>query len=472
MLSRNNISAPSKNHAGVACVAFVAGVFGFGAAHAADLTAQPLPTTKSPPPATPSGFSGPLATFAAPLAAEGITFHAVALDFAEVNPSLGLETGRAANSLYVIEGVDADLGKLIGFQGTSLHFENTFFPATENINIAPQIGDSQVGYQPPFTPRIARLSRATIEQKAFGDRLDVEAGITHPGYYYASFNCSSINTCFQDMLYLNAGYTSYVFAVPGGNAAFAITPSLYIQAGVFANQPNANDHIGYDFPDERYDGVLAMGEIGNKTDFGNDPYPSKVSLTSFVTTQNHQDLTGAAALSGVSRTVSGTSGLVLQGEKVVWRRDNGADLTDKAPTALKIYGSFGSALDSTIPIQTDAWVGATLMAPFANRPADTFGLKFNWQRMNRDYTTYLTEANFVSGGPGFLSPYKRDSFIFEGNAHISLPYGMAFEPVVQYEINPNSFFDPLTPLKAHEGVYLGGTYVIPLGTILGLQAAN
>jgi porin len=444
------------------------------AAHAQEAVSDaPLPTTKSPPPvAAPSGFSGPLASFAAPLFAEGISFHAVALNFSEANPSLGLAPGHAANSLYVIEGVDADLGKLMGLAGTSLHFENMFFPATENLNIAPQIGDSQVGYQPPFTPRIARLSRATIEQKLLDNRLDVEVGMTHPGYYYALFNCSSINTCFQDMLYLNAGYTSYGFAVPGGNVHYAITPSIYVEAGAFAVQPSANYHVGYDLPDETYDGVLVMSEIGRKTDFSVEPYPWKISLTGFVNTANHSDDTAATAFTGAANTVPGTSGIVLQGEKVVWRQDNGFDLHNKAPMALKLYGSFGWAFDSTIPVQGNTWIGATLMSPFAGRPNDTYGLKFNWQHLNASYTNYLTAANFVSGGPGYSSPYQRDSYIFEANAHLQLPMGTAFEPVVQYEVNPNSYFNPLTPVKARNGVYVGGTFVIPLGTLLGFQAAT
>ncbi|QXX76745.1 carbohydrate porin [Methylovirgula sp. HY1] len=467
---------PRKKRGRLASVTLAASLCCIGAAaHAQEAVSgdQALATTKAPPPvAAPSAFNGPLATFAGPLAAQGITFHAVALNFSEVNPSLGLAPGHAANSLYVIEGVDADLGKLMGLAGTSLHFENMFFPATENLNIAPQIGDSQVGYQPPYTPRIARLSRATIEQKAFDNRLDVEVGATHPGYYYALFNCSSINTCFQDMLYLNAGYTSYGFAVPGGNVSYAISPSIYVETGAFAVQPGANSHIGYDFPNETYDGALAMAEIGRRATFSMEPFPWKISLTAFVNTANHLDYTAATASNGAASTVSGTSGMVLQGEKVVWRQDGGSDVGNKTPMALKLYGSFGWAFDSTIPVQGDTWVGATLMSPFAGRPSDTYGLKFNWQRMNANYTSYLTAANFVSGGPGFLSPYRRDSYIFEANAHLQLPYGMAFEPVVQYEINPNSYFNPLTPARARDGVYIGGTYVIPLGTLLGLQASN
>ena len=426
----------------------------------------------APKPAVAPGFNGPLATFAAPLAAKGITFHAIALNFSEVNPSLGLQRGRGANSLYVIEGADADLGKLLGLSGLSLHYENVFFPATENLNIAPQIGDSQVGYQPPYTPRIARLSRATVEQKAFGDRLDVEVGATHPAYYYALFNCDSINSCFQDILYLNAGYTSYKFSVPGANVAYQITPTVYAQAGVFAEQQNANVQVGYDFSRDKYNGVLGMGEIGSKTTFLNDPYPYSVSLTGFFTTQNHVDYTAASAYGSPTRVADGTSGVVVQADKVVWRRDGGADPTNVSPTALKFYTSIGTAIDSTTPIQSDIYAGVTLLSPFAGRPADRYGLKFNWERLNPSYAQYLTAANAVSGGPGYFSPYQRDKFIFEANAHLQLPLGMAFEPVVQYAINPNSYFNPLTPTKAHTGVYLGGTYVVPIGVILGFAAAS
>ena len=166
-------------------------------------------------PAVAPGFNGPLATFAAPLADKGVTFHVLALDFVSANPSVGLQPGHVAHSAYIIEGVDLDLTKLFGMPGTSLHYENIFFAGVRNLNIAPQIGDVNTGYPPPFTPRIARLSRATVEQKALDGKLDVEIGATHPAYYYAAFQCSSINSCFQYLLYINAGYTSYGFAVPG-----------------------------------------------------------------------------------------------------------------------------------------------------------------------------------------------------------------------------------------------------------------
>ena len=433
-------------------------------ARAADLD-QPAVLT---PVATP-GYSGPLATFAGPLAAKGITFHVIDLDFAETNPSLGVVPGHGANSNYTIVGVDADLGLLAGLQGTSLHFENVFFSGVKNLSIANQIGDSQVGYEPPYTPRVARLSNATIEQKLIDGKLDITAGITHPGYFYGVPNCNSINTCFQDLFYLNAGWTSPLFAVPGANVSYKATNDIYVQAGAFAVQPNANVHVGYDFPDERYDGVIGMAEIGSKTTYDTDPYPHAVSLTGFFNTANHSDFNAATAFGATPQTQSGTSGIVLQGQKIVWRKDGGLE-KNSAPTSLGVFASVGEALDSTIPIQSDIWIGTTLFAPFAGRPADNFNLKFNWQRMNPNYTQYISTANFLASGVN--NPYKRDAFVFEASGHIQLPLGCAFEPVVQYEINPNSYYAPTSAAKAKDGVYLGATLVVPVGIILGLQKGN
>ncbi len=434
-------------------------------AMASDLDSPPV---VAPAPVAP-GYSGPLATFAAPLAAKGITFHVIDLDFAQTNPSLGIAPGHGSNSNYTIVGIDADLGLLAGLQGTSLHFENVFFSGVKNLSLAGQIGDSQVGYQPPFTPRVARLSNATIEQKLVDGKLDITAGITHPGYFYGVPNCNSINSCFQDLFYLNAGWTSPLFAVPGANVAYQATNTIYVQAGAFAVQPNANVHVGYDFPDERYDGVIGMGEIGKKTTYDIDPYPYKVSLTGFFNTANHVDFNAATAFGATPQTQKGTSGVVLQGQKIVWRQDGGTTKSS-APTSLGVFASVGEAIDSTIPISQDIWVGTTLFAPFAGRPNDNFNLKFNWQRMNPSYTQYISAANFFASG--INNPYKRDAFVFEASGHIALPLGCAFEPVFQYEINPNSYYAPTSAVKAKDGVYLGATLVVPVGIILGLQKGN
>jgi porin len=241
---------------------------------------------------------------------------------------------------------------------------------------------------------------------------------------------------------------------------------MYVEAGVFSTDSNGH-LIGYDIAKEDITGAVGMGEIGYKTDFTTEAYPARFSLTAFVNTSSHPDYNAAAAFNPASTaTRSGTSGIAVQGQKVVWRADGGT-VHSASPTSIAIYGSFGQAFDSTSQIQSSLYVGATLQSPFAGRPGDRFGVKFNWERLNPNYASYLNAANFVSGGPGNAS--IGNEYVFEANAHIQLPGGLAFEPVFQYAINPNSFYNPLTANRPHSGVFLIGTLVIPVGTILGLQ---
>lgn len=161
-----------------------------------------------------------------------------------------------------------------------------------------------------------------------------------------------------------------------------------------------------------------------------------------------------------------TGGLVLQAQKIVWRADGGANREDKAPTAIALYGSAGTGVDSTTPILADIHAGATLQSPFAGRPADRFGVQFRYERINQNYANYLSAANFVAGGTG--APFNRNKYVAELNAHIQLPGNLAFEPVFQYAWNLNSFYNPNTALRPRDGIYAAGVLIIPVGALLGL----
>ncbi len=212
-----------------------------------------------------------------------------------------------------------------------------------------------------------------------------------------------------------------------------------------------------------------MAEIGSKTTFASNPYPGVYSVTGFFNTMPHEDFNAATALGGPVMMQNNTSGVVFQAEQIVWRADGGSE-KNLTPTAISLYGSAGAAIDSTVPIQSDIYVGAKLLSPFEGRPADRFGVKFYWERLNPNYTQYLAAANFAAGGAG--GAFSRDKYILEANAHLELPAGLAIEPVFQYLINPNSFFNPVTANRPKDGVYVGATLVVPLGILLGISAAK
>ena len=422
----------------------------------------------------PSGRNGPLAPLADDLDTYGIKLHAISIDFLTNNPSAGLIPGNSENSLYNILGIDWDLSKVSGLTGTSLHYETTIFAANTDIGrtgatgFLGQTGDTLLGYQGTFNQKTAVLSVATIQQKLLDDRLSFEIGRTHPNRYYALPLCQVLDSCFQDILYYNAGFTSPQYSVYGANLSYKLTPAAYIEGGAFSTNDGAR--IGYDLGAEKQTGVLGIGELGYKTDYTMEAYPMSLSVTGFHNSSEHAALTADSALGLADGNLvqHGTSGIVVQASKIAWRADGGSPVAPATvPTSILVYGSFGSALDTTTPILASTYIGATLQAPFAGRPADRFGLKFNYEKLNTSYASYLAAANVVSGGSGAAFP--GNEYVFEANAHIQLPAGLAFEPTLQYAINPNSFYNPLTAMRPRDGIFAIGTLIIPVGILLGIS---
>ncbi|MGY2049767.1 carbohydrate porin [Methylobacterium sp. JK268] len=416
--------------------------------------------------------SGPLAPFANQMAEHGLTFDFTILNFYQANPSAGLRPGQQSNATYFVLSMTADMQKIAGLSGGTINFTQFLFGNVRNLNMAGDIGDSTLGYQPPYNPGPTRLSLLTYQQKLLDDQLVVEVGRTHPIQYYALPPCGSINSCFLDLLVLNGGFSGPLYGVWGGNVAYQISPTTYVQAGAFSVSPNTTFLSGYEWGYERQGGPLILSELGYKTDYTTSAYPSRFSVTGFFNAASHED--NFKTVLGTSKGLnpsdpvlqrSGTSGLVLTGVQTVWRADGGLE-KNPTPTALSAYIGAGQAFDPTIPIQTNVFCGVLLQAPDQGRPLDTYGLKFNWQRLAADYTRFLADANLVSGGTG--APYARDKFVLEANAHFELGRGAAFEPVVQYVINPNSYWDPYTSRRARDGFYVGGTLLLPLGGLLGL----
>ena len=229
--------------------------------------------------------------------------------------------------------------------------------------------------------------------------------------------------------------------------------------------------MGYDVFNTDYAGTLLMGEVGVRTSFADTAYPYNVSLTGYRSSAKHNEFFASTATTGISRVVKGTDGFVVQADKIVWRADGGRDTDNGSPMALKLFSSVGISTDRTTPVQANAFFGVTLLSPFLGRN-DRISVKIDWERISSNFRGYITAANGLAGGPGLLSPYKRDNFVLGATAHVELPLGMAVEPIVQYAFSPNSYYNPNSAVKAQEGVYLGLNFIVPIGTITGISAHN
>ncbi|WP_141694037.1 carbohydrate porin [Methyloligella halotolerans] len=419
-------------------------------------------------------YKGPLSKPASNLAAKGIDLHADVYNFFNSNPSFGLDLGHTGNSAYWVTGADMDLEKMLGWKGTKVHFKETFFNLVENNDyIAGQFGDSAIGYQTTYIQRDSQLSQLTLEQSLFNGKVNIEAGRTHPFFYFTPMTCETFNTCYQDTLYYDAGYISPLFSVWGGRVKVNLTDDSYFQVGMFSNDSGWHFHSGWDWGREIPDGVLNLAEYGFNTAYGpGGAYTGKYALTGYYNSGDHlnNNVTTGGRSRGrfpddPARTESGTGGIVFNSTQIVWREDGGS-ATYTSPRTLSFYTGAGYSFDTTVPVEADLYAGFNLHAPLKSRPNDKLGFKLRYEKMNDSFNDFLSEANATAGGSG--APFD-DKVIFELNAHIDLFNGMILEPVAQYIVNPNSYYNPYTADRPQDGMYLGGTLKVPLGKYAGIS---
>ncbi|WP_108683284.1 carbohydrate porin [Methyloceanibacter sp. wino2] len=418
-------------------------------------------------------YSGLLAGPASRLADKGITFDLTVYDFLFTNPSFGLDPGNAGNSAYWVTSADVDLDKLMGWKGGKFHLKETFFNLVyNNDDIAGQFGDNSLGYQTTYIQRGSELSQLTLEQSMFNGKVNVEFGRTHPFFYFTPMTCETYNTCYQDVLYFNAGYISPLFSVWGGRAKIDLSPTSYFQVGTFSLDQGWHFHSGWDWGRPLPDGMLSLAEYGFDTAYGpGGKYTGKYVLTGYYNSGEHAS--NNTTVSGRSRGLfpdeqakmeSDTSGIVFNSTQIVWREDGGSS-TYSSPRTLAVYTGAGYSFDTTVPVLADIYMGFNLHAPLLSRPNDKVGMKFRYEAMNDSYNEFMAQANKTAGGSG--APFE-DKFIVELNAHTDLFKGMVLESVAQYIVNPNSYYNPYTAERPDEGFYLGATLKVPLGKFAGI----
>ncbi len=76
------------------------------------------------------------------------------------------------------------------------------------------------------------------------------------------------------------------------------------------------------------------------------------------------------------------------------------------------------------------------------------------------------QANLISGGTG--SACSRDKLVFEVHAHLAVGNGIFFEPVVQYVVTGDPYWNPYAANRSKDGVDVGATRIVPLAAIFGL----
>jgi porin len=379
------------------------------------------------------------------------------------NVSEGSSPGQPGGGLFIIPTFTFDLQRILGIPDAR-------FRLTEEIN-AYRFGDNTgpgsfqdaadsgvLGTEKQNLKEGTTLRQLTYEQLVFNKRVDIEVGRMNLERYFWTPNCSIDSlTCLDVLLQRNAGLPPPAFSTWAGRAAFNVTRDVYLQGGIQEVNPHIINTQGLAFGLHDSTGIFVAGEVAYKSEFSTTPYPGEYEFGGWYSTPTHADPLNAKI------TRYGTSALQFWGDQTVWRQDGGATHNPN-DRHVNIFFQTAKSLDNTSLYTTLLSVGANLYAPLKSRPLDIIGVQVTDLQLTHDESEFLAQQRHAAGGP--LS-FPVSSYYLGLNGHFQLYRYLAFEPVVQYVINPDTVFDAKVK-TARSGWVVGATLVIDPARLLGL----
>ncbi len=429
----------------------------------------PAPAQAAPVPV------GPLAPLGARLEAAGIQVHLDQIDADFGNLGEGIRRVNENTGIFVA-GLDFDLGKIANLQGSSFHFEEYFFYLQDRNHLnagAGKYGDLDAAYQPIYNPTDNQLEVLTFEQQFANGKADVEVGRSN---FYRAFDtpvCADA-PCFNYVLQIDARLLPSTISEWSGRGLYHITPNLYVQGGVYEDDPQATQEHGFEFGAQRATGVIGVGEIGYKSTFADARYPQRYELIGYYNSSRVND--PFRTVNGTSQvfnpgaaplTHNGNAGFTLTGQKTFYRFDGG-QTDNPTPTSLVAVGSVAAPFTSGSAVSFDGLIGVTLLSPLQSRPLDTIGFTAHLVQLSQLEQNFLMDSNIAAGGAGYFK--SRNEITFELNTHIQVAKLFSIDPRIEYFTNANNFFAPASTKVSSDGFYFGVGAVIPIGTLLGLTS--
>jgi porin len=386
------------------------------------------------------------------------------------NPSGGIRQGSAYAG-QIAFGLDADLGRLAGIDGGSVHTVVTQRHgrslAKDDIGFDGSVQEIYGGGQ------TAHLTLLSYEQKLLDNRLDIEVGrvLANPNFLGSPLYCNFQNnaTCgAPKSIFKLTNFTYWPIATWGGHAKAWLTDKVFIHAGIYEVNPRAqqDNQNGIDWSTQGATGVLIPVEAGYSTNFGNDPLPRNYSVGMVFDRSDYKDPVldlrgGARVFSGLDPlTRFGRSAVYARFDQMVWRPD---------PNGVQGLSVFGVAIGGTGGRQFQEYFlegGAVLTGTFPGRPYDTLGFVFAMEKLSP-----LGTANIRAGRAALgLNSRNVESLqtILELSYGIQLTPAVRLMPNLQYVIDPDQTRFPLRPKPIPDAFVIGAKLSVDLFTLAGL----
>ncbi|KIU36403.1 porin [Methylobacterium radiotolerans] len=386
------------------------------------------------------------------------------------NPSGGIRQGSAYAG-QIAFGLDADLGRLAGIDGGSVHTIVTQRHgrslAQDDIGFNGSVQEIYGGGQ------TAHLTLLSYEQKLLDNRLDIEVGrlLANPNFLASPLYCNFQNnaTCgAPKSIFKLTNFTYWPIATWGGHAKAWVTDTVFLHAGIY--EVNPRDQLptrnGVDWSTSGATGYLVPVEVGYSTNFGNDPLPRNYSLGAVFDRSDYADPVrdrrgGAQVFSGLDPlTRFGRSAVYARFDQMVWRPD---------PNGVQGLSVFGVAIGGTGGRQTQDYFlegGAVLTGTFPGRPYDTLGLVFAMEKLSPLGTANIRAAR-ASLGLGTRTVESLQT-ILELSYGIQLTPAVRLMPNLQYVIDPDQTRFPFRPKPIPDAFVIGAKLSVDLFTLAGL----
>jgi porin len=333
-------------------------------------------------------------------------------------------------------GVVFDLETIAGITGASLHIT---FDERNGESINGIAGSPSGGLQADAGPDKTRLAEFYWEQGFDHDRLDVIFGRTNPtsDFAFSDLSCQFVGMiCAQPRSwYNNNADIAYPSSAWGGRVNYAITPEVYVRAGVYQHDSTANDfeNTGFDWNWEHAQGAFIPVEIGYQTSFQNAQYPAKYNVGFYEDTASFTEASGQM---GARNAFWG------QFQQAVWRPDRATK------QSLSVFGG-AIVYSGDSPNWGQYYLGIFDRAPFAARPRDTIGL------IGTLYTNNSASR-----------PNKSTEEDFELNYGFSVIPGITIMPYTQYVIAPSNDDSVLGSAQPRDAWIVGVQLTLDLGAML------
>jgi porin len=404
--------------------------------------------------------TGPLFGVAQNLADMGIHINSLAYDALENNVSTGNRVGRTSNNVTIFLGTDIDLGKLVGIEGGTLHVGvGLFFGRVRNgsqINAIQDTSSALAGLPILNRNRSWYLTSLSYEQKLFNDRLDVEVGRINAK---RAFDLPYSGNAYSDddpVFVMDGGTSPAPYAHWGGRASYRLTPRWQVGFGAYEVFPAEIRTFGTDFRIDQATGVLFVTNAVYQTHIADTNLPGRYEIVPFHNTSPVSDPLAPTS------THEGPYGIATRFQQAVWRPQGTGQFQH-----VDILGSFSYTPNPYVLAASNEELGLGLFGLTPETPNDSVAFKVDHLRLTSRAIDFEREARVSAGGPNIAT--SQDEFRFDVNAHIDLSHGLAFEPTVEYILNPDSDGLPNSPKVPQSGFAVAGVLVFKPNVLLGLD---